>query len=355
MEDTFIIAQEATNGDSNKSVASTNGDSNKSVASSITAVFDGHGGPHVSSFLEKAFHSALLKVAGVSSLSEVKLPVRMSCQILHDTLYLLDHHVLQQQTWNTQGSTALVSWHYRHEVERPLQTQQQSTADVDDDSLFPPEEEGPKMGHNATLIVANIGDSRAVLGRVLKTRNKNNDNDHEKPQLFAQAVALTSDHKPDAPEEKRRILNLGGRVTTSLTDVPRVNGILALSRAIGDGDDRPFVSSQPDLSTIGLASSQVLIDSDGTQVDDNDFRAFRQDEKYSVEDEFIVLATDGLWDVMNNSQVVELVAAHDFQGTPRDQIPQILTKTALKLGSYDNITVVIEWLGGEASNQPKQQ
>lgn len=65
------------------------------------------------------------------------------------------------------------------------------------------------------IIVANSGDSRAVLAK--KTGDK-----------FL-AFDMSEDHKPELPEEKRRIEKAGGFV-----DENRVKGILALSRAIGD-------------------------------------------------------------------------------------------------------------------------
>ncbi|KAK3003079.1 hypothetical protein RJ639_019079, partial [Escallonia herrerae] len=63
------------------------------------------------------------------------------------------------------------------------------------------------------IIVANCGDSRAVLCR------------------NGAAVPLSTDHKPDRPDELDRIETAGGRVI--FWDVPRVLGMLAMSRAIG--------------------------------------------------------------------------------------------------------------------------
>jgi serine/threonine protein phosphatase PrpC len=157
-------------------------------------------------------------------------------------------------------------------------------------------------------ITANLGDSRAVLCRA------------------GRAVDLTEDHKPDLPAEKARIEALGGRVAwhglwsdpsdagadaadsapataassatawaaaaaarpRSLaervplagTGVWRVNGNLAVSRALGDAAAKPWVSGVPEVKAHALDAA---------------------------EDEFIVVASDGLWDVMSSDEAVAFV------------------------------------------------
>ncbi|CAN0546816.1 unnamed protein product, partial [Ectocarpus sp. 12 AP-2014] len=110
------------------------------------------------------------------------------------------------------------------------------------------------------LVVGNVGDSRAVLcsdGR---------------------ALPMSSDHKPNKPEERRRIQALGGRVVYSF-GIPRVNGILAVSRAFGDRNMKGAVNAEPDVRERDL-------------------------ERH---DDFLVLATDGLWDVMTSQEVCNIV------------------------------------------------
>ncbi|RID62937.1 hypothetical protein BRARA_E01974 [Brassica rapa] len=109
------------------------------------------------------------------------------------------------------------------------------------------------------IIVANCGDSRAVLCR------------NGKP------VPLSTDHKPDRLDELDRIQEAGGRVI--YWDGPRVLGVLATSRAIGDNYLKPYVSSKPEVTVT----------------------------ERSEEDEFMILASDGLWDVVTNDAACAMV------------------------------------------------
>lgn len=126
------------------------------------------------------------------------------------------------------------------------------------------------------LVVGNIGDSRAVLGM----RNKEN-------KLVP--FQLTEDLKPDVPAEAERIKRCRGRIF-ALRDEPGVARLwlpnhnspgLAMARAFGDFCLKDF----------GLIS-----------VPDVSYR------RLTEKDEFVVLATDGIWDVLTNEEVVEIVA-----------------------------------------------
>ena len=119
------------------------------------------------------------------------------------------------------------------------------------------------------LYVANAGDSRAVLCRGGK------------------AVAMSEDHKPSQEREKSRIYKAGGFVS-EIGGVARVNANLNLSRAIGDlryknNKDLPprdqIITAEPDVT------HEVL----------------------RPEDEFLVMACDGVWDVLTNQEVVTFV------------------------------------------------
>ncbi|KAI3645445.1 hypothetical protein MP228_008373 [Amoeboaphelidium protococcarum] len=106
------------------------------------------------------------------------------------------------------------------------------------------------------LYVANVGDARCVLGRNGK------------------ALRLTYDHKGSDPQEMKRIIDVGGFIMNN-----RVNGCLAVTRALGDASMKDLVTSAPYTAQVALSSTDV----------------------------FMVLACDGLWDVMTDQEVVEFV------------------------------------------------
>ncbi|KAF4677252.1 hypothetical protein FOL47_002491 [Perkinsus chesapeaki] len=123
------------------------------------------------------------------------------------------------------------------------------------------------------IIVANAGDSRAILCR------------------GGQAVELSHDHKPNSETERSRIEAAGGYVEeitlTSKTQY-RVNGNLNLSRAIGDHEYKKRDDLKPEQQII-CSTPDILM------------------EKLTPADEFFVLACDGVWDVMSNEDVVKFI------------------------------------------------
>ena len=145
------------------------------------------------------------------------------------------------------------------------------------------------------VLVANCGDSRAVLCR------------------DGAPVVLSSDHKPDRPDELERIEAAGGRVI--FWEGARVLGVLAMSRAIGDGYLKPFVTAVPEVTVTDRAAG----------------------------DECLILASDGLWDVVTNETACEVARACLRRGRDRwcAEAAAMLTKLALTKNSSDNISVVV--------------
>lgn len=140
------------------------------------------------------------------------------------------------------------------------------------------------------LIVANVGDSRAVISR------------------GGNAIAVSRDHKPDQSDERERIENAGGFVMWAGTW--RVGGILAVSRAFGDRLLKQYVVADPEI----------------------------QEEKIDESLEFLILASDGLWDVFSNEQAVAMVK--EVEEDPEESAKKLVGE-AIKRGSADNITCVV--------------
>ncbi|KAJ8433890.1 hypothetical protein Cgig2_004612 [Carnegiea gigantea] len=91
---------------------------------------------------------------------------------------------------------------------------------------------------DAQVLVGNVGDSKALLW---SEKIPSGDNGDGNAKAGLQFVELTKDHHPDRDDEKARIIASGGFV--SFSGMPRVNGILAVSRTIGDSLSPREVSS----------------------------------------------------------------------------------------------------------------
>lgn len=149
------------------------------------------------------------------------------------------------------------------------------------------------------FVFANLGDSRALLCSDGKL-------------TFA-----TEDHKPTSQEEKDRICNAGGFVLRG-----RVMATLAVSRALGDhqfkDQDLPWAEQ--------MVSSVPTV----TFIDRNIAR-----------DDFLLMACDGVWDVMTNESAIKFALAGLETGASPAEVAARLIAFALKRGSTDNLSVII--------------
>ncbi|KAH9300061.1 hypothetical protein KI387_011644, partial [Taxus chinensis] len=153
------------------------------------------------------------------------------------------------------------------------------------------------------IVVANCGDSRAVLCRGGK------------------ALPFSKDHKPQREDEMDRIEAAGGKII--YWHGYRVGGFLALSRALGDRFLKQYVISEPEVTCT----------------------------ERREEDEFLILASDGLWDVVSNELACEVARKCLAGYRPRclkgssecsvSVAAALLTRVALARGSTDNISVVV--------------
>ncbi|XP_072161494.1 protein phosphatase 1L-like [Bemisia tabaci] len=149
------------------------------------------------------------------------------------------------------------------------------------------------------LIVANVGDSRGVM-----CDSKGN------------TVQLSFDHKPGRKDEMERIKHAGGFIEYRY-HCWRTNGNLAVSRALGDWPEKlegKHLIGNPEVLIFDLSKYQP---------------------------QFLVLATDGLYDVMTSDQVVAflLERLHEEHYGAKS-----LVRHAYSLGAADNITVMVIYL-----------
>jgi len=141
-------------------------------------------------------------------------------------------------------------------------------------------------GSARKLYTANCGDARAVLNRGGK------------------ALRVTHDHKGSDEDEIERINQAGGFVV-----VGRVNGILAVTRSLGDRAMKQYVIGDP----------------------------YTEEHELKEGDSHLILACDGVWDVLSDQDVVDIVKNASSCGAASKEI----LIAALRAGSMDNISVMV--------------
>lgn len=164
------------------------------------------------------------------------------------------------------------------------------------------------------LVIANLGDSRAVLG----TSTENG----------IQATQLTEDLKPDVPGEADRIKKANGRVFAHESQ-PHIQRVwlpnedipgLAMSRAFGDFD----------MKNCGIIATPVVTH-----------------RRLTSKDQFLVLACDGVWDVLSNDEVVSVVvSAKNKEAAAKAVVDEAHAawKRKFPLAKIDDCTVVCLFL-----------
>jgi protein phosphatase 2C family protein 2/3 len=152
------------------------------------------------------------------------------------------------------------------------------------------------MVSGKSLVVANAGDCRAVLGK-----------------RGGRVLQMSTDHKPTTSAERSRIESRGGFVD----EVGYLNGELEVSRALGDWHLKACMSiplcAEPDVQEVEL----------------------------SEEDEFLIVACDGLWDVVSSESAVGIARRELMSSNDPDRCCRVLVTEALRRHSADNITVVV--------------
>lgn len=170
------------------------------------------------------------------------------------------------------------------------------------------------------IITANVGDSRAVLGRKGKT------------------IDISSDHRPVGSSktgraEIKRISECGG-----WTSQMRVCGILAVSRAFGDYE---FKGGRQEL----LEELQATCAPESCSLQNPPIIALPSVKicPRLIDDDFLIIATDGLWDVMNSAQAITYVRSMVKQqtGCTMHEVAVSLVERALRSRTQDNVSCVV--------------
>ncbi|PQP97342.1 protein phosphatase 2C 16 [Prunus yedoensis var. nudiflora] len=266
------------------------------LTSHFFGIYDGHGGPQVANYCSERLHLALAEELGVikDDLSDGTVGERQQVQwekAFTNCFQRVDDEIEGKVSGNIIKSDSEASF-------EPIAPETVgSTAVV-------------ALVCSSHIIVANCGDSRAVLCR------------------GKQAIALSVDHKPNREDEYARIEAAGGKVIQ--WNGHRVFGVLAMSRSIGDRYLKPWIIPEPEVMNVPRAR----------------------------DDECLILASDGLWDVMTNEEVCEVarrrillwhkkngVTALAERGAGVDPAAQeaaaYLSTLALQKGSRDNISVIV--------------
>lgn len=313
----------------------------KGRGQAFVAVFDGHGGKEAAQFADKELWPAIRSMEGFNTTDSeaVRKAIFQGFQNTHDKMWSVRSSWKNSKagTLSTSGTTA-------------------SVAIIRRDRMY----------------VANVGDSTVVLGvdpafadDESTDRASTSSSSDERGQI--RAVALTDDHKPESERETRRIERIGGRVLKSSKGVMRVAWLrkracntfsrlhpnrsydvvpfLSVARSLGDlwsyteEYNDYFVSPVPDISEYKL-----------------DVRR----------DKFVILASDGLWNVMSHKEVVEFV--HKFRTKELKKNPLVrsskvahalieeaLKKWNKKCWSADNISVMIVFFKGAIKQNSSSQ
>lgn len=226
------------------------------------AIFDGHAGKQAAKWCGQNLHAIVEKKLMEHENEDVR-------EVLNESFLEADENIVK----NVEGSSgctaavAILRW------------------ELPDNKL--PSDLTDLSQHKRMLYTANVGDTRIVLFR----NNK--------------AIRLTYDHKASDKHEINRIEKSGGLIMKS-----RVNGMLAVTRSLGDQFFKELVIGSP-------YTTSVELDKDT--------------------DKFLIIACDGLWDVISDQQACEMIK--DIEDST--QAAKKLVKHALSKLTTDNITVMV--------------
>lgn len=246
--------------------------------SAFFGVYDGHGGAKAAEFCADQLHVNLKNAIDSMWLGMPMLDaadpecVKRISQCLRDAFVCTDYQYLNGPHRHEGGTTACVA-----------------------------------VLINGTVVVGNVGDSRAVLCR------------------GGTAIPLSHDHTPARHDEVIRIQNAGGQVIAG--DVVVGGEEFSLTRAIGNS----MVKVPPGHCFQDMSAPQVVTSEPEVSI-----------TELADDDTFLVIASDGLWDRMTNDDVVCFVDQRLREHSdPRLAANQLAHHAMINLRSCDNVSVII--------------
>ncbi|EGW32407.1 uncharacterized protein SPAPADRAFT_71828 [Spathaspora passalidarum NRRL Y-27907] len=275
------------------------------------AIFDGHAGKDTARWCGNNLHTLVEDEIG--DLGEEN-EVTVEQQDMKDNLYrsfIKADELIEKEGVGSSGCTAAVAvlrWELNGEAntEENTQAKAQESTEARTESKENNESNSgsdaknkkpdkvfdfvPTKNHKRMLYTSNVGDSRIVLCRLGKP------------------YRLSYDHKASDIYEINRIRDVGGLVLKN-----RVNGVLAVTRSLGDSYMKDLVIGKP----------------------------FTTSTEITADDEFMILGCDGVWDVVSDSRACKLVADLFAQGNDPKTAAKKLCQLAMDNSTTDNVTVMI--------------
>ena len=184
------------------------------------------------------------------------------------------------------------------------------------------------------LFCANAGDSRAIKVKIFTPNNILGDSKIGEDYKI-QAEALSTDHKPELPEEQKRILEMGGRIDT-FHDASNNDEAIGPQRVWLQDKELP-----------GLAMSRSLGDQIAHGVGVSSVPEVKT-SLVGLEDKFVVLGSDGVWEFLTNEDVAQLILPYYRQNQP-EAAANAVVKAAFDKWTeeeevVDDITAVVIFL-----------
>ena len=250
---TSIKGRRESNEDKHNIILNINGENPDLGNINFFGIYDGHGGSHVSKYLESNIFNYYMDKNFSPPFDEN----------FHNKVFQIVQNQLLKNTFGySNGSTCLLNLMY-------------------------------KYNNEIHMNIVNLGDSRLTI-------------------VYSNwsSKQVTTDHKPDEPNEKSRLEKMGGEVYKDSESVFRI-GDLSLSRAFGDGDNAPYISQKPDIFL----------------------------KKITPQTKYIVIACDGLWDIVESDSLGKIM--NTLVAKKPDNIAVELANWALDKGSTDNVSFIV--------------